>query len=113
MIHTEADRKGLARRLDATAWGLLFIMIGGLLLLPSAVVPDGIWLVGAGLTMLSINVACQLNGISVSPFGVGLGVMAVLAGLAELAGPGLPVLPLIVIVIGAEIIFKAARSQDG
>lgn len=35
-----------------------------------------------------------------------------MAGLAEYAGLGLPTLPLILILIGAELIFKAARSTE-
>jgi hypothetical protein len=68
--------------------------------------------VGAGLIMLGLNVARHLNGIRMSPFGVGLGAVAVVAGLAELAGMGLPIMPLILILIGAEILFKSARPEE-
>jgi hypothetical protein len=110
MAHTQVETKGLDRRLEAAAWGLFFIMLGGILFLPSAIVPQGTWLIGAGLIMLVLNAARAHNGIRTSPFSIGLGVVAVVAGLADFAGLGLPILPLILMLIGVEIIFKAARG---
>ena len=111
MAQTQVDTKGLDRRLEATAWGLFFIMLGGILFLPSAVVPHGAWLIGAGLIMLGLNAARLSNGIQTSAFSIGLGVVALGAGLADFAGLGLPILPLILVLIGVEIIFKAARGH--
>ena len=112
MVNVPAEhRRVIERRLEATAWGLCFIMVGGLLLLPSETVPHGIWLVGAGLILLGLNVARLLNGLAVGTISVALGALALIAGIASFAGLRLPILPLILIVIGAEILFKAARSD--
>jgi hypothetical protein len=111
MAQTQVDTKGLDRRLEATAWGLFFIMLGGILVLPSSVLPQGTWLIGAGLIMLGLNAARVYSGIRTSPFSIGLGIAAVVAGLADFAGLGLPILPLILVLIGVEIIFKAARGH--
>lgn len=72
-VETRVEKQGLARRLEATAWGLFFIMLGGVLLLPSGTVPDGAWLLGAGAIMLGLNAARYVNGIAASAFSVGVG----------------------------------------
>jgi hypothetical protein len=41
----------LNKRLEDSAWGFFLLLIGTLLLLPSALVPQGAWLIGAGLIM--------------------------------------------------------------
>lgn len=110
MAHLQLDTKRLDHRLEATAWGLFFIMLGGILLLPSEVVPQGAWLIGTGVIMLGLNAARILTGIKTSPFSIGLGVVAVVAGLADVAGLGLPILPVILVLIGIEILFTAARK---
>jgi hypothetical protein len=112
MVNAPVERKrAIERRLEATAWGLCFIMVGGLLLLPSETVPHGTWLVAAGLILLGLNVARLMNGLAVGTISVALGALALIAGIASFAGLRLPVLPLVLIVIGAEILFKAARSD--
>ncbi len=98
-----SDKRVLDRRLVGLSWALFLIMIGGLWLIPN--VPEGIWLIGTGLIMLGLNAARYVNGIRMQFFSSVLGAFAVLLGVAELLGLHWPVLPIILIVIGASIIF--------
>ena len=95
----------LNRRLETTSWGLFLIMLGGFALLPS--VPEGTWLLGAGVIMLGLNAVRLVAGIRVSFFTVILGTVALLSGLGSVYGVNLPVGPLLIILIGLAIIVRA------
>ncbi len=98
-------KRDLNRRLETTSWGLFLIMLGGFALLPA--VPQGTWLLGAGVIMLGLNAARLVAGIRVSMFTVVLGTVALLSGLGSVYGISLPVGPLLVILIGLAIIVRA------
>jgi membrane-bound ClpP family serine protease len=63
----DLQKMHLNKRLEAVAWGLFLIMIGGLWLLPEAV-PEGTWLFGVGIIMLGLNGVRKLYGIKMSGF---------------------------------------------
>jgi hypothetical protein len=96
-------------QLERISWALFLIMIGGLALMPD--VPSGTWLIGTGLIMLGLNGARQLNEIPVSAFTMVLGLVALAAGLAEVLGTALPVFPLLLILIGASILWGAFAER--
>jgi len=101
---TPAKRE-LNRRLESISWGLFLIMLGGFALLKS--VPEGTWLVGAGVIMLGLNAVRLGLGIRIGWFTVILGTVALLSGLGSVYGVSIPVGPLLVILIGLAIILRA------
>jgi hypothetical protein len=106
------ERPALDRRFESISWALFLIMIGGIGLIQN--VPQGAWLIATGAIMIGLNVARVLNGIHVSAFTLGLGVLALLLGLGGITGIDLPFFPLLLIIIGADILFKVAtRSGRG
>ena len=98
-------RRELNHRLETVSWGLFLIMLGGFALLWS--VPEGTWLIGAGVIMLGLNAVRILLGIRVSWFTVILGTVALLSGLGSVYGIRIPVGPLLIILIGLAIIVRA------
>ena len=98
-------RRELDQRLQTISWGLFLIMLGGFALLKS--VPEGTWLVGAGVIMLGLNAVRLLLGIRIGWFTVILGTLALLSGLGSVYGVSIPVGPLLVILIGLAIILRA------
>ena len=90
-------------------WALSLVMIGGLMPVPD--VPGGTWLVGTGLIMLGVNAARRLNGIPASTFTLVLGTAAIPFGGAEVLGTSLPVLPLLLILGGASILWRTVVEQ--
>jgi cytosine/uracil/thiamine/allantoin permease len=98
-------RHEMNRRLETISWGLFLIMLGGFALLRS--VPEGTWLIGAGVIMLGLNAVRLLLGIRVSWFTVILGTVALLSGLGSVYGISIPVGPLLIILIGLAIIVRA------
>ena len=66
--YQDAKNADLNEQLEDIGWGLLLIVIGGLLLVPGEQVPQGAWLILAGVIMLTLNGVRYLNGIRASVF---------------------------------------------
>ncbi|MHB0878478.1 MAG: hypothetical protein ACYC5O_20775 [Anaerolineae bacterium] len=101
------SRADLSRRLERVAWALFLIMAGGLALVPDSSLPEGTWLVGVGIIMLGLNLARYVNGIRTSGFTIVLGLIALGSGIGDLTGLDLPVLPILLILIGASLLLRA------
>jgi hypothetical protein len=101
----EARSATLGQQLERIGWALFLIMIGGIALLPSGSVPDGTWLIGTGLIMIGMNVVRHRNGISTSSFTILLGLIALAVGVSEVVGAALPIFPILLVAIGAQIIY--------
>jgi len=102
------DEKKIAldKRLDATGWALFLIMIGGLWLAPEGTIPEGTWLIGTGVIILGLMVVRYLYGIKVNVFWLVLGIVALAFGISSVFGLNIPVLPILIIIIGINIILK-------
>ena len=100
------QKSALNKRLESIGWALFLIMIGGLWLVPDERVPKGTWLIWAGLIILGLNGARYVSGIKMSGFTIVLGVLALAAGLGDFFGIDLPLLAILLILIGANIILK-------
>jgi hypothetical protein len=105
----DAGKRELNRRLETVGWGLFLIMLGGFALVKE--VPEGTWLIGAGLIMLGLNAVRLLVGIRASWFTLILGAIALLSGLGSVLGIDIPVGPLLVILIGLAIIVRALQPR--
>ena len=82
LIKAVPDKINLNKRLEESGWGFFLLMTGTLMLLPSEFVPEGTWLIGAGLIQLGLNGIRYLNDIKVSRFTITLGFAAIVFGLA-------------------------------
>jgi hypothetical protein len=98
---SSADRKD---RLESIAWGLFLIVVGIAWLEPGADVPLGICLTGGGLIMLALNAARYFSGIKTSSFTIGLGAVAILAGIASAFS--VKFFGILLMLIGASIILR-------
>jgi len=105
----DAGKKDLNRRLETVSWGLFLIMLGGFALVKD--VPEGTWLIGAGLIMLGLNAARMLVGIRASWFTLIIGTIALLSGLGSVLGIDIPVGPVLIIVIGLAIVVRALQPR--
>ncbi len=110
---TSPAQEARDKNFEHTAWGLFLIMIGGLWLGPDHVVPGGAWLVGTGAIMLGLNAARYLSGIRMSSFSIVLGVIALALGISDMAGVALPILPIILVVCGAQVILHTVAGRAG
>jgi len=97
----ETEEKMLTKRLETLGWALFLIMTGGLFLIPSHLVPPGTWLIGVGLIMLGLNVYGYSKGLKVNNFTILLGVLALGFGLSSFFGVNFPIIPLLLVFLGA------------
>lgn len=101
----------LDKRLSTAAWGFFFIFAGAILFIPDSQVPNGAWGLGIGAIMIGLNVVRAALGLRVSMWTVGLGTIALLVGLGDFVGIDLPVFALLLIVLGAVVILRAAGQR--
>lgn len=104
-------KAALNKRLEESSWGFFLLLIGTLLLLPTELVPQGTWLIGAGLIMLVLNCVRYVNGISASGFTVVLGFVAILVGLTSFFGLKPPLFAIFLALIGLSIIVRSLLPQ--
>jgi hypothetical protein len=102
----DAQKKALDKRLDALGWGLFLIMIGCLWLIPEERVPEGTWLIGAGVIILGLIGIRFLYGIKISGVWLVTGVLALAFGISDFSGLNLPVFPILIILFGLSIVMK-------
>ena len=106
-FHETAADHSTAKKIDSTAWGLLLLMTGVLLLLPSRTVPEGAWLILAGVILLAASAVRYLTRLRVSAFVVALGLLAIAAGGSAIAGLDLPLLAAFLVLLGASIVMRS------
>jgi hypothetical protein len=97
---------GLSRRFDEIAWGVLLIMIGILWFVPEGALPHDTWLVGSALIVLGLNLARHLSGVPVNVFMTSLAVIALAAGVGGMYGIRVRLLPLLPILLGAQMLVR-------
>jgi len=106
------EKKALSKRLETLGWALFLIMTGGLFLIPSHLIPPGTWLIGVGLIMLGLNAYGYSRGLKVNNFTVFLGVLALGFGLSSFLNVNIPIIPLLLIFLGANIIYSVYKKQS-
>jgi hypothetical protein len=102
----ETSKEALNRRLESIGWGLFLVIIGALWLFPGGIVPEGTWLIAAGVIMLGVNVIRYLNDIKMSGASLLLGLLAVIFGVGKFMGLDLPFVAILLIVFGLGIILR-------
>lgn len=102
----------LNKRLESISFGLFLIMIGCLAFIPKEQVPEGVWSIGVGLILLGLNAARYATGIKMSGFTIVLGVLALGTGIGELLGVDLPVLAILLVLLGANLILKPYFEKE-
>lgn len=111
-IQGGSERVALERRFEDIGWGVLLVAIGTIWLVPEEHVPHGSWLIAAGFILLGLNAARFFRGIRMSGFSLVAGILALIAGLGEFFGVGVPLLPIALIVIALCSLVKPLLQKD-
>jgi hypothetical protein len=97
------------------AWGALFILWGTTEMFKS--LPDGTGAVGIGVILVGLNLARSWKGQPTSGFTTIIGVLALLLGAMELAGPflhlsfELPIFAILLMVLGVIMLVNSLRGS--
>jgi hypothetical protein len=102
----DPEKVALNKRLEGIGWGLFLIMLGGFSFVPGNQIPKGAWSIGIGLIMLGLNAARYSYKIRMSGFTTFLGIISLLFGIAEWIGMTSLQGALLLLVLGALVIFK-------
>ena len=92
-------RARMDQRIDRIGWGLFFIVIGALWLVPEPL-PEGTWLTVIGGLLLAVNGWRIASGLPVHLWTSIVGAFSLVAGAGLLSGLHLPVLALMLIAVG-------------
>lgn len=108
-----SDLKLRNKHYTVFAWGVLFLLLGVLMLIPGD--QSAIFVLGAGIIFLGLNLVRKLNHIPVSLFSTILGVLALGLGAVALFRHvlhvhfELPIFPVLLIWIGLYFLIPAAK----
>jgi hypothetical protein len=111
-VDEDTRKVALNKHLEDIGWGVLLITIGTIWLVPEKLIPQGSWLIAAGLIMLGINAIRYFNGIKMSGFSLVVGILALFAGVGAFFSLNLPLFAIALIVIGACMLLKPFLEKD-
>jgi hypothetical protein len=106
----DTTRAAVSDRVDTIGWGLLFVAIGAVGLMPA--MPDGAWLVAAGIVMLGASAVRASMRLRVHGVTVVVGIVALAAGVFTVAGFTTEVGPLVLIVLGLTLVVGALYQSQ-
>jgi hypothetical protein len=109
-----ATRAELDKRVDTLGWGVLFVVLGVVGLAPD--LPEGAWLIAAGLVFIGVSVVRAILRLPVSGFTTVVGLVALAAGIGSVAGLDTATWPLVLIVLGlslvVSVVYRMVRPTD-
>ncbi len=98
-----SNRDDSLRQIDSGAWAVFFIWVGIVMLAGLA------WdwfLVGVGILILGVQVVRRQRNLEIETFGVVMGLIILAAGVWDLLSMPLPLMPIILIALGAYLLWK-------
>jgi hypothetical protein len=110
--HLEAPPSEVRRRIDAAAWASFFIWIGSSMLVN---IGWGWFLAGLGAIVLAAQAARRIAGERMDGGWLACGVLLLGAALWDILGLKWPLAPLLMILLGVAVLWKAflkARPAD-
>ena len=112
VTNREDNKRTIDKQLDAIGWGLFFVMIGVLLLLPEGIVPEDTWLIGMGAIIFGVTGIRYLFGIRIQRFWTVIGILALTFGVSGVFSLDLPIFQMLLIIFGISIILKPWKEFE-
>ena len=91
------------RQIDSAAWAVFFIWVGVVMLVG---LPWDWFLVGVGVLILGAQALRRQSNLKVETFGVVIGLIILAAGVWDLLSLPMPLMPIILIALGAYLLWK-------
>ena len=103
-MHTRQDIERYNRQLDRSGWSLAAILTGSVLLWQE---PFSVWLIGAAVILLGINLIRLIQHVPMSNLTLVLGVTMLVLSLGFAVGVSLFLIPLLLIIGGCVALLKS------
>lgn len=104
----EPTGKTLGDRIAAASWGLFFLWIGIAYLLKLEV---GVGLLGVGVITLGGQITRKYHGLKFEGFWLLIGILFFLGALWEIFKPGIPLVPILLIVAGSTLLLSSSMGR--
>ena len=88
----------------------MFVAVGAVLLVPG--LPSGAWLAAVGVVMVGVSIVRLAAGLPVVWTTAVVGIAALVAGLAEMAGFETAAGPLVLVAVGVALIGAAVSRME-
>jgi hypothetical protein len=106
----------LARKLDVIGWGLFFIWLGIVMIIPWKGNQVNVALLGIGIIILGMQVARLVVSLKMERFWLVVGLLFIVISLWELANPGVHLIPILLIAAGVALVltrfFPRQQKQE-
>ncbi len=102
----KTDARKFADKLSTIGWSLFLIWVGIALLMK---LDSSIVLLGIGVITLLVQGARKCFNLKLEGFWVVIGLLFVIGSLWEIYKPNLPLVPVLLIVLGAALLFSVIR----
>ncbi len=106
------QKQAMDKRLESIGWAFFFVMSGILLVMPEGMVPEGAWLIGTGLIILVFSAIRYLYRIKIEGFWLVMGILFLSFGLSGYFSLDLPILPILLVLFGMSITYKAFLGKN-
>ena len=114
MTEIDNDRKEkdpIEQKYSTLGWGVFAILVGIVMILPHALVPEGFLWIAAGTIMIVYRTAVVSRGVEASFGFVVAGVVLITIGAAEFIDMNVDLFPILLIVGGALLLGKAMNTK--
>jgi hypothetical protein len=106
----DEDAAALDERIDRLGWGVLFIAVGAVGLVPG--LPENAWLIATGVVMLGACVVRAQLGLPVHGLTMVTGTVALAAGISSAVGLSTATGPIVLAVLGLALIIAALYRPE-
>ncbi|WP_375306548.1 hypothetical protein WI560_01055 [Bradyrhizobium sp. A11] len=106
---TQFPSPNSARQIDSAAWAVFFIWVGVVML---AGVPWAWFLVVSSFVVLGAQVLRWMSDLKIEAFGISVGLILLAAGVWELLSLQWPLMPIVMILLGVYLLWKALSRRS-
>ncbi len=103
-------RKEAPDRFDHIGWGLFFVFLGILWILPEGTLPAGSFFIGTGIILLLLALIKYLQGYKPGWFSIILGVVVLVKGIGESTDISISISGLIILLLGIGILISSFKK---
>jgi len=110
------NMNGVARKLDVIGWGLFFIWLGIVMIIPWRGNQVNVALLGIGIIVLGVQVARLVLSLKIERLWLVVGLLFIIISLLQLVYPEVHLIPILLIAAGVALVltrfFPRQKKQE-